>query len=106
MLSLFTIATMENWPNYMYQAMNIQGEGLGPKLFASPANGYFFVIFILVGSFLFLNLFVGVIFKEFEDAQQEEKASLMLKENQIKWVDMMKMIVDANPDLETTNKPK
>ena len=23
MLSLFTIATMENWPNYMYQAMNI-----------------------------------------------------------------------------------
>ena len=47
-----------------------------------------------------------MIFKEFEDAQQEERASLMLKENQIKWVDMMKMIVEANPDLETTNKPK
>lgn len=30
----------------------------------------------------------------------------MLKENQIKWVDMMKMIVNSNPDLETTNKPK
>ena len=27
MLSLFTIATMENWPIYMYQAMNIMGEG-------------------------------------------------------------------------------
>lgn len=64
------------------------------------------MLFVLVGSFLFLNLFVGVIFKEFEDAQQEEKASLMLKENQIKWVDMMKMIVDAKPDLETTNRPK
>ena len=68
MLSLFTVATMENWPNYMYQAMNIQGEGLGPKLFASPENGYFFVVFILIGSFLFLNLFVGVIFSEFENA--------------------------------------
>jgi len=79
---------------------------LGPKTGASPANAYFFVVFILIGSFLFLNLFVGVIFKEFEDAQAEEKASLMLKENQIKWVDMMKMIVKANPDLETTNVPK
>lgn len=24
----------------------------------------------------------------------------------MKWVDMMKMIVNANPDLETTNRPK
>jgi len=23
MLSLFSLATMENWPNYMYQAMDI-----------------------------------------------------------------------------------
>jgi hypothetical protein len=30
----------------------------------------------------------------------------MLKENQMKWVDMMKMIVHSNPDLETTNIPK
>ena len=82
------------------------GENLGPKLNATPANGYFFVIFVLIGSFLFLNLFVGVIFKEFEDAQKEERASLMLKEHHVKWVDMMKMIIKATPDLETTNKPK
>lgn len=31
---------------------------------------------------------------------------MMLKEHQIKWVDMMKMIVNAKPDLETTNRPK
>ena len=30
----------------------------------------------------------------------------MLKEHQVKWVDMMKMIVKATPDLETTNRPK
>lgn len=64
------------------------------------------MVFVLIGSFLFLNLFVGVIFKEFEDAQEEERASLMLKDHQMKWVDMMKMIVKATPDLETTNRPK
>jgi hypothetical protein len=33
MLSLFTIATMENWPNYMYQAMKegIVFDQLGPS---------------------------------------------------------------------------
>ena len=30
----------------------------------------------------------------------------MLKDNQEKWVDMMRMIVNTNPDLETTNVPK
>jgi hypothetical protein len=30
----------------------------------------------------------------------------MLKEKQLKWVDMMKMIAKSSPDLETTNKPK
>lgn len=36
----------------------------------------------------------------------DEKASLMLKDNQVKWVDMMKMITKANPDIETTVRPK
>jgi len=29
-----------------------------------------------------------------------------MKDSEIKWVDMMKMIVKATPDLETTSKPK
>lgn len=80
MLTLFSLATMENFPDYMYNTINSQGVDLGPKIDGSPYNGYFFVVFVLIGSFLFLNLFVGVIFKEFEDAQKEERASLMLKD--------------------------
>jgi hypothetical protein len=68
MITLFALATLENWPDTMYNTMNIQGVELGPKYMDSPLYGYFFVAFILIGSFLFLNLFVGVIFKEFEDA--------------------------------------
>jgi hypothetical protein len=33
-------------------------------------------------------------------------ASLYMKEKEMKWVDIMKMIVKAKPDLETTNVPK
>ncbi len=68
MITLFSLATLENWPVYMNQAVIASGEDLGPLRNNSPQSAYFFVVFILIGSFLFLNLFVGVIFKEFEDA--------------------------------------
>jgi hypothetical protein len=43
-------------------------EDKGPKKDANPANAFFFVVFILIGSFFFLNFFVGVIFLNFEAA--------------------------------------
>lgn len=33
---------------------------------------FFFVIFILIGSFFFLNFFIGVLFMKFGAAQAEE----------------------------------
>ena len=60
---------------------------------------YFFVIFVMLGSFFFMNLFVGVIFMNFQNAEREEKNALLLKENEVKWVDMLKMIVNAKPDI-------
>lgn len=68
MLLLFSLATEENWPDFMYNQINAVGADLGPKLLYSPNSGFFFIVFILIGNFLFMNLFVGVIFKEFEDA--------------------------------------
>lgn len=53
-----------------------------------------------------MNFFVGVLFLNFENAQRAERDSLFLKDSQMKWLDMMKMIVKARPDLETTNIPK
>jgi len=105
MLSLFVIASLEGWPDIMYQAVDATGVEKGPVKEASPQNAYFFIIFILVGSFLFLNLFVGVIFMNFLEAEKEDKESQMLSESQQKWVDILKMIISATPDLETTTVP-
>ena len=56
----------------MFQAVDAVDLFKGPRPSASPANAYFFVIFMLVGSFFFMNLFIGVIFMNFEAAQREE----------------------------------
>lgn len=106
MLTLFIVSTQEGWPDIMYQAVDGKGVEVGPELDASPLAAYFFVIFIFVGSFFFLNFFVGVIFLNYEEAQKAEKESWFMTKKELEWVDIMKMIVKAKPDLETTNIPK
>jgi voltage-gated sodium channel len=59
MLTLFQVITLEGWPDIMRAQEN-------PAI----AVGYF-VIFILVGTMVILNLFIGVILNGFDRAQRE-----------------------------------
>lgn len=68
MLTLFSVATLEGWPDLMYTYTDITGLEMGPKPDASPYNAYFFVAFVFMGAFFFMNLFVGVLFMNFEAA--------------------------------------
>jgi hypothetical protein len=106
MITLFIVSTLEGWPDIMYVAVDGQGVEMGPKVNAAPIAAYFFIIFIFIGSFFFLNFFVGVIFLNYEEAQKAEKESWFMTKKEFEWVDIMKMIVNAKPELETTNVPK
>jgi hypothetical protein len=105
MITLFIVSTLESWPDIMYQAVDGQGTKKGPKVNANPIAAYFFVIFIFIGSFFFLNFFVGVIFLNYEQAQKTEKESWFMTKKEFEWVDIMKMIVKTTPELDTTNVP-
>jgi hypothetical protein len=52
----------------MYAYGDATGVDTGPKPGASVGNNYFFVAFVFIGNFFFLNLFVGVLFLSFEKA--------------------------------------
>ena len=97
---------MEGWPLIMYNVADITETEKGPKLDNSYYYSYFLVVFILIGSFFFLNLFVGVIFKKFEEEQRKNSIQdLRLTEEQKQWVDMQRQIVKALPYYETLNIP-
>ena len=72
MTTLFIIASLEGWPDIMYQAIDVTRKDNGPKYEASPAQSGFFIIFI-IGSFFSLNFFIGVLFLEYEKAEKNEK---------------------------------
>lgn len=87
MLSMFRVVTLEDWTDVMY--INMYGcenygyggnEALCTDSQANPLlSALFFVSFVLIGTMIFLNLFIGVIMngmdeahKEMEEGNQEE----------------------------------
>ena len=86
MLSLFRVVTLEDWTDIMY--IQMWGSDRYPfsegdraayagqfNSVASPVVGaIYFVSFVLMGTMIMLNLFIGVIIQSMEEAQDEQAA--------------------------------
>jgi voltage-gated sodium channel len=79
MLSLFRAVTLEDWTDLMYIQMYgcaAYGYGEMPELCTRPSaapigGAVFFVSFVLLGTMIILNLFIGVIMSNMTELQQE-----------------------------------
>ena len=75
MLVLFETATLEMWLEVMYHGVDATEENVHPWRDANPAACVFFVVFIVVGSFFIMNLFVGVTIDKFNEMKEESAAA-------------------------------
>ena len=108
LIYLFELSTQENWPITVYQAIDCTDIDQGPKPQASWYYAYYYVVFLFFGSMFFLNLFVGVLYEKFQKVQKQETLTfqgVMLTENEMNWLDVMKLIVKAQPDYHTRTIP-
>ena len=64
-MTLFIVASLEGWPDIMYHSLDVVGEDKGPLYENSKAQAAFYIVFILIGSFFFLNFFIGVLFLKY-----------------------------------------
>ena len=69
MMTLFVVSSLEGWPDVMYQALDIVGVDKGPAFENQTSQAIFFILFILIGSFFFLNFIIGTLFLEYSHAQ-------------------------------------
>ena len=91
---------MEGWPDLMFQAIDGDSSEYGPQKDNHYEISLYFIAFILIGAFFFLNLFIGAICYHFDKCHKNEKCSMhsFLTDEQIKWIEMQKMIIKAKPD--------
>lgn len=62
MLTLFVMLTLENFPNYMYQGMDVH-----------PWTWVYFVSFILIAAFVVLNVLIGIVLNSMEEAREADR---------------------------------
>jgi hypothetical protein len=65
LLSLYVFATGEGWPDAMFSAADAIAIDVQPARDASPLSAYFYVLYVAVTSFFFVELFVGAVFQRF-----------------------------------------
>lgn len=81
LLSLFRIVTLEDWTDIMYTAMygcNVFPFGMQEELCTAPrampvGAAIYFILFVLLGTMIFLNLFIGIIVTSFGSACEEQE---------------------------------
>ncbi len=108
-LSLFRAVTLEDWTDLMYIQMfgcaNYGYDGMMDVCTASSAQplfgSLFFVSFVLVGTMVILNLFVGVIMTGMDEAQREhEEERIMRKAGPDAADDLESQLLELNAQLE------
>jgi voltage-gated sodium channel len=61
LLTLFRVVTLEDWTDVMYTAMQMH-----------PLTWMYFVSFVVIGTFVVINLFIAVVINNLEQAKQEQ----------------------------------
>ena len=98
MLSLFEIASLELWTEFMHNGVDATAPGLQPIKNNNPKAALYFVTFVIVGSFFVLNLFVGVAIDKFNKMQAEHLGqNIFLTPEQEQWVTIQRLMANSKP---------
>lgn len=109
LIALFQVATFEGWMEIMRDAVDSQEIDEQPKSNNRFASYLYFVIFIIVGSFFTLNLFIGVIIDNFNRLKKQYEDSgvldVFLTPSQKAWFNTLKKAANKKPK-KMISRPK
>ena len=98
MLLLYIMSTGDAWDSFLFASMDATEAGRGPVRNDFSAAAIFSIMWVFVGCFFALNLFVGVIVDEFNRIKAEsDGASATMTEAQLQWRSTMKEAMKAKP---------
>ena len=99
--TLLKISLSDNWYVPMYDAVYSTGNDSGPQRNASEAYSLYFIVFMLIGNFFAVNLFVGVLVEQFVMKRRDGEGYSLLTEAQRQWVLMQKVFLRTRFNVPT-----
>jgi len=95
--TLFEMSTTEGWADVMWQGVDSRGVEMQPVRDNSPGWVWFFMFFMVVGSFFAVNLFVGVVIDNFNQMKAKQGGSILLTDEQKEWVKTQEAMMKLQP---------
>ena len=105
MLVLYVSSTGDNWEGFMFAGMDATGVDMAPERNDFSPMSIYFLIWMLVGNFVCLNLFVGAIVDNFTRIKQESDGSATMTPEQQQWVAALKETM-TNTAVKAPREPK
>eukprot|EP00759_Apiculatamorpha_spiralis_P048850 PhF_6_TR44136/c0_g1_i1/m.67462 len=99
-LTLFEVASLEMWNTIMYKAIDSSDYDNGPQRDNNPLMGLYFVVFVVIGAFFMLNLFVGVVIYNFNSVKSQMDGLYMLTQEQKLWVETQRFMLNFRPTVK------
>lgn len=102
MMSLFYLATVAGWVDFMEKTMDITGIDTSPQQDSFTEAQVYYFFFTIVFSTFMLNLFIGVLGNAFS----ETAGTNLITGPQIKWIRAKAMLRTYSPDEAPPNRPE
>eukprot|EP01065_Artemidia_motanka_P007531 TRINITY_DN13758_c0_g1_i1.p1 TRINITY_DN13758_c0_g1~~TRINITY_DN13758_c0_g1_i1.p1 ORF type:complete len:3175 (+),score=1081.43 TRINITY_DN13758_c0_g1_i1:1209-9527(+) len=102
MFTIFKIAVGEGWANIMWDGVNARGPEAGFQSNAGLGKAVYFVVTVVVVQFVVINLFIGVLFDQFNTIRAKEEAkgySRALSAKQRRWIEATRLILGAGNEV-------
>jgi hypothetical protein len=96
-VTLFHMATTVGWVFVMQFGVDVRGINLEPKKDSNKIYAVYFVIFIIIGSFFLLNLFIGVVITKFNNERERLGKNFLLTDKQKTWVNAKLICLNLKP---------
>ncbi|CDW82972.1 voltage-gated ion channel superfamily [Stylonychia lemnae] len=85
-LTLFQMATTENWVAVMWNGIDSTDTDYTYEIYKNPSASIYFIFFILIGSLFIMNLFVGVVINTFKFEKEKLGLNYILTDTQKEWI--------------------
>ena len=101
-VALMEVATMEGWTNILQNAVNMRGSDEQPQLDSSYYAIVYFIVFIVIGAYFTLNLFISVIVDTFREIRRKlellgKSGGALLTEGQRHYIETIEQLTKTRP---------
>lgn len=97
MLTLFEVSTLEWWPEVMWDCVDSVGHGDAPQRDRNVWYTFFFLLFIILSSFIFMQLFVAVMMSSFLKVQASLGGLSFVTPEQRMWGEAQRILLRYRP---------